>query len=259
MQQLMKLREERESSEKMNSALEEERRLKLDQMMRLSMLLAETNYINAAIQKHNQTKIIIKNKMKIKAEEIKIQQKYCYEKEQSLKGRIDYLNLFNQKFQDEYDACQKKHQTINIRETVVRGIKRLFLLQLCTVFFEKENQRLFYGLHKLKNLQQLSLQDEDQLACALGYLGLLINYIARIKGVYLKYQFNFRGSRSTIQDGEIVITRINIVIFILVKAILFSYDNLYVVMDELGIAKQWRNQNINVIVGKIGEMLWVDA
>jgi hypothetical protein len=30
-------------------------------------------------------------------------------------------------------------------------------------------------------------------------------------------------------------------------------------MDELGIAKQWRNQNINVIVGKIGEMLWVDA
>lgn len=68
----MKLREERESSEKLNSALEEESRLKLDQMMRLSMLLAENNYINAAIQKHNQTKIIIKNKMKIKAEEIKI-------------------------------------------------------------------------------------------------------------------------------------------------------------------------------------------
>ena len=45
----MKLREERESSEKLNSALEEESRLKLDQMMRLSMLLAENNYINAAI------------------------------------------------------------------------------------------------------------------------------------------------------------------------------------------------------------------
>ena len=31
------------------------------------------------------------------------------------------------------------------------------------------------------------------------------------------------------------------------------------IMDELSIQKQWRNQPLPVIVGKIGEMLWVDA
>jgi hypothetical protein len=30
-------------------------------------------------------------------------------------------------------------ETAQIRSTVAKGIKRLFLLQLCTIFFDKDN------------------------------------------------------------------------------------------------------------------------
>jgi len=44
----------------------------------------------------------------------------------------------------------------------------------------------------------LTTQEEESLACALGYLGLLIHHIAKVKGLVLKYDFRFKGSRSYI-------------------------------------------------------------
>ena len=35
--------------------------------------------------------------------------------------------------------------------------------------------------------------------------------------------------------------------------------NLYIVMEDLNISKEWRKEGVGVIVGKIGEVLWVDV
>ncbi|CAD8113789.1 unnamed protein product [Paramecium sonneborni] len=36
-------------------------------------------------------------------------------------------------------------------------------------------------------------------------------------------------------------------------------QNLQMIMEELQVQKQWKIESLPTIVGKIGEMLWVDA
>jgi hypothetical protein len=36
-------------------------------------------------------------------------------------------------------------------------------------------------------------------------------------------------------------------------------QNLYIIMDELNISKDWRDHGVGMVVGKIGEVLWVDT
>ncbi|CAD8200273.1 unnamed protein product [Paramecium octaurelia] len=117
----------------------------------------------------------------------------------------------------------------------------------------------------------MSSQDEDQLVTSLGYLRLLFYQIAKIKGVKLKYEFKFKGSKSYIQSQNDYI-QLNFLYSTLylfsqrpsnLKILKQSYglliQNSYIIMEGLRVQKQWRTQSIPAIIGKIRQMLWVDA
>ncbi|CAD8113787.1 unnamed protein product [Paramecium sonneborni] len=131
--------------------------------------------------------------MEKQSQEIIKNYQYCVHQQRVYKERADWIYKFNDKLKEDHKSTQKKEETIQIRSTVAKGIKRLFLLQLCTIFFDKDNQKLLWGLHKIKFLNDaqynIQVSDEDQLATGLGYLGLLLQQKAKIKGVVLKHEF----------------------------------------------------------------------
>jgi hypothetical protein len=46
--------------------------------------------------------------LQTKNEEIQKYKKICSDREAIVKERVSYIRAFNLKFQDEYDACEKK-------------------------------------------------------------------------------------------------------------------------------------------------------
>ncbi|CAD8117862.1 unnamed protein product [Paramecium sonneborni] len=265
-EQLQQLRERKEILNKQKNALEEELKQLLSYLEQSSKKLSEAYNVKCKSIEFEIKKKEIQKQMDKQSQEIVKNQQYCIDQQRVYKERADWIDKFNDKLKEDFKSCQKKEETIMIRSTVAKGIKRLFLLQLCTIFFDKENQRLLWGLHKINLLndgqQIISSQEEDQLATALGYLGLLLQQIAKIKGIILKHDFKFKGSKSYIQQQNDILYLYsqkpsNLKILKQSQGLLIQ--NLYMIMEELEVQKQWRMQTLPIIVSKIGEMMWVDA
>ncbi|CAD8192462.1 unnamed protein product [Paramecium octaurelia] len=266
LQELQSLKERKESLKNQRIALEEELNQLLSYLEQGSKKQSDAYNVKCLSTEFEIKKKEIQKQMEKESQEIIKNQQYCTEQQRVYKERADWIDKFNDKLKEDFKSCQKKEETIQIRSTVAKGIKRLFLLQLCTIFFDKENQRLLWGLHKIKFLndgqQNITSQEEDQLATSLGYLGLLLQQIAKIKGVTLKYEFKFKGSKSYIQqqnDTLYLFSQKPSNLKVLKQSSGLLIQNLYIIMEELSVQKQWRNQSLPTIIGKIGEMLWVDA